>query len=214
MRLRSACCVIASTALGLLLVTAPDRTTAHAQAGTGGAGGPAGPGSARSPAGTRTRAWTGEHPDVPGPACRDGGARDRPVHVEELLPGQDALDGQTIFPLQHAAADHRHLDVEPHRRQSSGLRLVERLLADYPREKIVSPYPYKTAKEHYEALLAQAKAKGGPTVYTRQNPARTGTAGTPGRRPTRTRSGSGAPSTRPPRSSPCSRPSIRSAWCR
>jgi hypothetical protein len=38
---------------------------------------------------------------------------------------------------------------------------------DYPREKIVSPYPYKTAKEHYEALLAAAKAKGGPTVYTK-----------------------------------------------
>ena len=41
--------------------------------------------------------------------------------------------------------------------------------ADYPREKIVSPYPYKTAKEHYEALLAAAKAKGGPTVYTKAN---------------------------------------------
>jgi hypothetical protein len=39
--------------------------------------------------------------------------------------------------------------------------------ADYPREKILSPYPYKTAKEHYEALLAAAKAKGGPTVYTK-----------------------------------------------
>src|SRR5215467_5158489 len=38
---------------------------------------------------------------------------------------------------------------------------------DYPREKIVSPYPYKTAKEHYEALLAAAKAKGGPTRYTK-----------------------------------------------
>ena len=32
---------------------------------------------------------------------------------------------------------------------------------------IVSPYPYKTAKEHYEALLARRKAKGGPTVYTK-----------------------------------------------
>src|SRR6266853_2464885 len=40
--------------------------------------------------------------------------------------------------------------------------------ADYPRDKIVSPYPYKTAKEHYDALMAQAKAAGGPTVYTRQ----------------------------------------------
>jgi hypothetical protein len=31
----------------------------------------------------------------------------------------------------------------------------------------LSPYPYKTAKEHYEALLAAAKAKGGPTVHTK-----------------------------------------------
>jgi|SwirhisoilCB3_FD_contig_81_16849_length_2874_multi_2_in_0_out_0_3 hypothetical protein len=38
---------------------------------------------------------------------------------------------------------------------------------DYSRDKIVSPYPYKTAKEHYNALLAAAKAKGGPTVYTK-----------------------------------------------
>jgi len=39
--------------------------------------------------------------------------------------------------------------------------------ADWKREQILSPYPYKTAKEHYAALLAQAKAKGGPTVYTK-----------------------------------------------
>lgn len=38
---------------------------------------------------------------------------------------------------------------------------------DYPRDKIISPYPYKTAKEHYEALMAAARAKGGPTVYTK-----------------------------------------------
>ena len=38
---------------------------------------------------------------------------------------------------------------------------------DFPRDRIVSPYPYKTAKEHYEALLAQAKAHGGPTVYSK-----------------------------------------------
>lgn len=37
----------------------------------------------------------------------------------------------------------------------------------FSREKIVSPYPYKTAKQHYEALLAAAKAKGGPTRYTK-----------------------------------------------
>lgn len=38
---------------------------------------------------------------------------------------------------------------------------------DLTRESILSPYPYKTAKEHYAALLSAAKAKGGPTVYTK-----------------------------------------------
>src|SRR5262245_25132343 len=39
--------------------------------------------------------------------------------------------------------------------------------ADLTRESILSPYPYKTAKEHYAALMAAAKAKGAPTVYTK-----------------------------------------------
>jgi hypothetical protein len=39
---------------------------------------------------------------------------------------------------------------------------------DIPVSEIKSPYPYKTAKEHYEALLAAATKKGGPTVHTRQ----------------------------------------------
>jgi len=38
---------------------------------------------------------------------------------------------------------------------------------DLTRESILSPYPYKTAKEHYDALMAAAKARGGPTVYTK-----------------------------------------------
>jgi hypothetical protein len=37
---------------------------------------------------------------------------------------------------------------------------------DYPRESIVSPYPFKTAQEHYEALLAETRARGGPTEHT------------------------------------------------
>jgi hypothetical protein len=39
--------------------------------------------------------------------------------------------------------------------------------ADFPRERILSSYPYKTAQEHYGALMAAAKAKGGPTVYAK-----------------------------------------------
>jgi hypothetical protein len=37
---------------------------------------------------------------------------------------------------------------------------------DYPRESIVSPYPFKTAQEHYAALLAETKKRGGPTQHT------------------------------------------------
>lgn len=38
---------------------------------------------------------------------------------------------------------------------------------DYPRSSIVSPYPFRTAQAHYEALLADTRRRGGPTVYTR-----------------------------------------------
>jgi len=37
---------------------------------------------------------------------------------------------------------------------------------DYPREAIVSPYPFTTAQEHYEALLEETKQRGGPTKHT------------------------------------------------
>jgi len=34
---------------------------------------------------------------------------------------------------------------------------------DVPRDSIVSPYPFKTAADHYAALLAETKKRGGPT---------------------------------------------------
>jgi hypothetical protein len=40
--------------------------------------------------------------------------------------------------------------------------------ADIPVSQIVSPYKYATAAEHYQALMAEAKAAGGPTKHTRQ----------------------------------------------
>ncbi len=33
---------------------------------------------------------------------------------------------------------------------------------------IVSPYDYDTAEEHYSALMAEARAGGGPTLHTRE----------------------------------------------
>ena len=74
---------------------------------------------------------------------------------------------------------------------------------DLKRESILSPYSYKTAKEHYEALLAAAKAKGGPTVYTKATvPIWTATfSGT--RKPITAPNGSGESAGRP-LCSPCS----------
>lgn len=37
---------------------------------------------------------------------------------------------------------------------------------DYPRESIVSPYPFETAQAHYEALMAETRERGGPTEHT------------------------------------------------
>jgi hypothetical protein len=37
---------------------------------------------------------------------------------------------------------------------------------DYPRKAMVSPYGFKTAQAHYEALLAETKKRGGPTQHT------------------------------------------------
>ncbi|WP_373355500.1 hypothetical protein [Pseudoroseicyclus sp. CXY001] len=37
---------------------------------------------------------------------------------------------------------------------------------DYPREDMVSPYPFTTAEEHYNALMAETVANGGPTEMT------------------------------------------------
>ena len=37
---------------------------------------------------------------------------------------------------------------------------------DYPREAIVSPYPFATAAEHYDALLNETRARGGPTEHS------------------------------------------------
>ena len=43
---------------------------------------------------------------------------------------------------------------------------------DYPRESIVSPYPFRSAQAHYEALLAETRKRGGPRVQTAADDAR------------------------------------------
>ena len=38
--------------------------------------------------------------------------------------------------------------------------------SDYPREAIVSPYPFATAEDHYRALLEETARRGGPTQHS------------------------------------------------
>jgi hypothetical protein len=40
---------------------------------------------------------------------------------------------------------------------------------DYPRESIVSPYGFKTAQEHYEALMKETRGRRGPSKHTFKN---------------------------------------------
>jgi hypothetical protein len=42
--------------------------------------------------------------------------------------------------------------------------------AGLTKKELASQYAYETAEEHYAALLAKARAKGGPTTYDRQHP--------------------------------------------
>jgi len=37
---------------------------------------------------------------------------------------------------------------------------------DFPRQGMVSPYPFRSAQEHYQALLAETRRRGGPTQHT------------------------------------------------
>jgi len=69
-----------------------------------------------------------------------------PVGLEEL---QGAAGGRLIDPAKGPA--------------SAPWGYCDR---DYPREAIVSPYPFRTAQEHYEALLAETTKRGGPTRHT------------------------------------------------
>ena len=143
-------------------VFAQGNPAAAAQGGRGRGGAP--PGTQAPGGGGGTRCAAGD----PGPAGGRRAAGRGHVHLEELLQGQGEVAGQALLPLQRAAPALR--DVEraaasaPIRPTSASWGDCN---ADWPREQHPEPYPYKTAKEHYEALMAAAKAKGGPTVYTK-----------------------------------------------
>ena len=72
------------------------------------------------------------------------------------------LDRHAIRPVQYASS------LTDMWTTTSGLAQWGDCNLDSRRPKIVSPYPYKTAEEHYDALMAEASKAGGPTIHTRQ----------------------------------------------
>ena len=68
-----------------------------------------------------------------------------PIAIENLWTGSD---GGLIGRNPPASAPWGHCD------------------RDLPRRALVSPYPFRSAQAHYEALLAETRSRGGPTVQT------------------------------------------------
>ena len=86
------------------------------------------------------------------------------LHLEGFLQGPCALDRSALLPLQQPGRDRgsarRHRDGTDRRRSAAAAwGYCDR---DYPREAIVSPYAFKTAQAHYEALLPRRSSAAGP----------------------------------------------------
>ena len=156
--------LLALVAAASVLPPQPSPLLAQARGGPPPAGQPAGqPGQGRQGRGGR-----GNTPTFPGP----------PAGMQALA--IDLFTSKNFYKDQALWSDRRYFRCNTPR-QITDLWTSGRIAdkppasaswgacdADYPREKILSPYPYRTAREHYEALLAQATAAGGPTVHTRQ----------------------------------------------
>jgi len=132
---------------------------------------PAAPGGQRggAPAGGRGRA---AGPRIPDGALRPGDPHPDPLPVD-LFTTRNFYKDRALWGdpkyfrcnisrnITEMWADQRMGDAPP---ATAGWGDCSR---DYPAANIRSPYPYKTAREHYEALMADAAKRGGPTVHTR-----------------------------------------------
>jgi hypothetical protein len=171
MRMRSAWGAAASiVAITLSMVLLAFQAPASGQQG-GAAPAPGAPGGQRggAPVGGRGRAGG---PRIPDGALRPGDPHPDPLPVD-LFTTKNFYQDRALWSdpkyfrcnisrnITEMWADQRMGDKPP---ATAGWGDCAR---DYPAANIRSPYAYKTAKEHYEALMADAARRGGPTVHTR-----------------------------------------------
>jgi hypothetical protein len=175
MRIRSACgagALFATTMLSVMLFAF--QAPASGQQGSGQQGGAA---PAPAPGGRGGAAPVGQlggrgGPRIPDGALKPGAPHPDPLPVD-IFTTKNFYKDRALWSdpkyfrcnisrnITEMWADQRMGDKPP---ATAGWGDCSR---DYAAANIKSPYPYKTAQEHYEALKADAAKRGGPTVHTR-----------------------------------------------
>ena len=110
-------------------------------------------------------------------------ARHRHVHEQGLLQGSATVDGRCATGAATLPGRLPTCAAEEPARSTNDPRIGNKppvsarwgdCKMDWPRENIVSPYPFRSAKDHYQALLADTKSTRGSHQAQLRNDAQVG----------------------------------------